>query len=402
MKIVVVGAGVIGATSAYWLSRAGHDVLVLDAANGPGLGVSAGNGAQLAYAYVDPMAGPEIWAGLPGILLGRHNSTRIKLSLDPKLAAWGLQFLWQCRPSKSDAPLRELLALSRTSRDEMDRLLSEEHLEFGHRQAGKLILFRDKAGLDRAARSAALKREFGFSIDVLDEAACRAIEPALGRYPFALAGGIFASQDAVGDCGAFVREIVRIGRKRHGLRIETDTIATAFLGAPARINGVATNRGDIAADAVVLAAGPQSRALAQTAGVRLPLFPVKGYSLTAPAGTSAPNVSLTDREARVLIARIGDRVRIAAYADLDGWGEVPNPARASALMRTARALYPDAARWDEADPVWMGRRPMTPDGRPIIGPSSLPGLFLNVGHGGLGWTLACGSAARLSRIIGPA
>jgi D-amino-acid dehydrogenase len=402
MKIVVIGAGAIGATSAYWLAAAGHEVTVLEAAPGPARGTSAANGGQLAYAYVEPMAGPEIWASLPAILAGRDGAVRMRAGLDPAFWPWGIRFLLNCRKSRFEAALSDLLELSLESRRALDWLLSKERLDFAYRVAGKLILYGEAGALERAAVAGELKRSRGLAIEVLDEAACRRLEPALSQYKEPIAGGIHAPGDAIGDCASFASGLIDAGALRHGIELKTATRVTRLLDGRGRTRGLATSTGEIEADAVVLSAGIASVELARSLSLRLPLYPVKGYSLTAPAGALAPEVSLTDRGARLLIARLGDRVRAAGLADLDGRLERTDSGRIEELRGQARRLFPEAANWDEAEPGWMGGRPMTPDGRPLIGMSAVPGLFLNTGHGGLGWTLACGSAARLARVIGPA
>ena len=280
--------------------------------------------------------------------------------------------------------------------------MSREALEFAHRKAGKLIIYGDAGSLDGAARLAEAKRAKGIAIEVLDEKAAKALEPALDHYRAGIAGAVHAPGDAVGDCALFTRALVKAAASRHGTRIRNGVAVTGFLGDRRGLKGVATGSGAHEAQAIVLAAGLHSPDLGRLLGIDLPLYPVKGYSLTAPAGRHAPDVSLTDRSARLLIARLGDKVRAAGLADLDGWHDQPDQKRIEGMRAQVQRLFPEAADWDRAQPVWMGRRPMTPDGRPLIGPSAIPGLFLNVGHGGLGWTLACGSARRLARIIGPA
>ena len=402
MKIIVIGAGIIGATSAYWLGDAGHEVTILEAGDAPGEGTSAGNGGQLAYAYVEPMAGPEIWNMLPAILLGRSDAVRLKPKLDLQFLGWCVRFLANCRRRAMDAALGDLLALSKESAAALEWLLSREVLEFSHRKAGKLIIYGDAASLDGAARLAEAKRSNGIAIEVLDEKAARTLEPALDHYRAEIAGAVHAPGDGVGDCALFTRALVKAAASRHGTRIRTGVAVTGFLRHGRGLTGVATAQGEFQADVVVLAAGLDSPLLARPVGIDLPLYPVKGYSLTAPAGRHAPEVSLTDRSARLLIARLGENVRAAGLADLDGWHDQPDRARIEGMRAQVQRLFPEAADWDRAQPVWMGRRPMTPDGRPLVGPSPVPGLFLNVGHGGLGWTLACGSARRLARVIGPA
>lgn len=396
MRIIVVGGGVIGVTSAYWLRLAGHEVELIEQEHQAGQGVSAGNGGQLSYAYVEPLAGPDLWAKFPAILLGLDSAVRIRPHFSKDALAWTAAFLAHCFGPRQQATLKDLLLLAVESRAAMAELLRDAALEFDHAARGKLILYRDGQALDAAGHLAEIKRAHGFRIEILDRARCLALDPALSQYGNHFAGGVYAPEDAAGDCGKFTRALLAHLRDRMNVEAHTSTRVLRLNLRDHRVCGVELDTGTRQADAVVLANGIDAPRLAATIGLDLPIQPVKGYSITAPVRNGAPSVSLTDRAEKIVFARLGDRLRAAAFADLDGWSTLVRADRAAALRALVRRLFPHGADWDHAEPVWAGQRPMTPSGRPLIGASARPGLYLNAGHGGLGWTLACGAAQRLA------
>ncbi|HNB26934.1 MAG TPA: FAD-dependent oxidoreductase [Alphaproteobacteria bacterium] len=404
MRILIIGGGVIGATSAYWLAKAGHSVELIEQEAEGGHGVSAGNGGQLSYAYVEPLAGPDLWAKFPAILLGLDSAVRIRPRLSADALGWTASFLGHCFGGRQRATLSDLLLLAGESRAAMAELLSDAALDFDHGRRGKLILYRDSQALDGAGALAEIKRAHGFKIEVLDRARCLALDPALSGYGNPFAGGVYAPEDESGDCGKFTRALLAHAEARLGVELHTSTRVLRLNLQDGKVCGVDLSPnghmgGTRQADAVVLAAGIDAPRLAATIGLALPIQPVKGYSITAPARDAAPQVSLTDRGEKIVFARLGDRLRAAAFADLDGWSPAVKPDRAASLLVLVRKLFPEGADWDAATPIWAGQRPMTPSGRPLIGASARPGLYLNAGHGGLGWTLACGAAKRLARIF---
>lgn len=400
MRIIVVGGGVIGVTSAYWLRQAGHDVELIEQEHEAGRGVSSGNGGQLSYAYVEPLAGPDLWAKFPAILLGLDSAVRIRPRLAKDALSWTMSFLAHCFGPRQKATLTDLLLLAGESRAAMAELLGEVALDFDHAARGKLILYRDQQSLDAAGHLAEIKRAHGFRLEILDRARCLALDAALGAYGNPFAGGVYAPEDSSGDCGKFTRALLAHLKARMNVEAHTSTRVLRLNVRDGRVTGVELDSGTRKADAIVLANGIDAPRLAATIGLDLPIQPVKGYSITAPARSAAPLVSLTDRSEKIVFARLGDRLRAAAFADLDGWSPAVRADRAAALQALARRLFPDGADWDRAEPIWAGQRPMTPSGRPLIGPSGRPGLYLNAGHGGLGWTLACGAAKRLANAVG--
>jgi len=399
MRLIVIGGGVVGVASAYWLRLAGHDVALIEQEREAGKGVSAGNGGQLSYAYVEPLAGPDLWIKFPSILLGFDSAVRMRPDLSLASIRWGLSFLRHCIGARQADSLKALLVLAADSHRALAELLNDVPLDFDYSAAGKLILYRDARSLARAEKLVEIKRQYGFRLEILDRAACLRLDPALGRYGNPFAGGVYAPEDAAGDCALFTRGLHAHLGSAMGVQMLDDTRVTHLISNGGRITGVALERGQMSADAVVLANGIDAPRLAETVGLKLPIEPVKGYSVTAPARPEAPVVSLTDRADKIVFAHLGHRLRAAAFADFDGWSPAINPARAHQVLALARHLFPHAAEWSHAEPVWAGQRPMTPSGVPLIGECSVPGLYLNAGHGGLGWTLACGAGKRLAGML---
>ena len=394
MRICVLGAGVIGLTTAWMLTEDGHDVTILDAQNHPALGASRGNGAQLSYAFVAPLASPETLRHLPAMLLDRDGPTRLRPDRDPALLAWGMRFLLACRGSAARATVAAQLQLSALSRLELERLVTALAMDFRPRTAGKLVLYRDKRDF------ASARGGMGEGSVALSPAECLALEPGLRLPERDLAGGIYTAAEQVGDCGAFCDELARRMSNRVAWRMGARAVPVVRDG---KMVAVQANGADIAADVFVLAMGSGSKQFAQTAGVDLPIAPMKGYSLTVRPRTPEAILthSVTDLGRKVVFAPLSRDgapvIRIAGIADLVGNDMSIDPARMATVRRAAAAAL-DLDWAGETEP-WTGLRPATPDSRPIVGWSGIPGLFLNTGHGALGWTLACGTARLTADLI---
>lgn len=393
MHIVVLGAGVVGLTTAYCLTQDGHRVTVLDRAAGPACGASFANGAQLSYSYVAPLASPSALRDIPGWLLDRRSPLRFHPRIDPHQWSWCLRFLAACSAGRGRTTTERLLALAFYSRTLVDRLV-DDGLEFEHSRTGKLVVYSSAGGLEGARRQLEFQRRFGCRQEVLDTAACLTIEPALAAIRHRIAGGIFTPDEQAGDCRLFCTGLEqRIRLASAGASFVYGSTARRFLTGGDRILGVETEQGVIEADAYVLALGTGSRQLARSAAIALPIYPLKGYSITVPVrdGAAAPRVSITDYARKIVYARLGDRLRIAGMADIVGDDESIDEARLALLVEQAREAFPDSADFRRLEP-WAGLRPATPTGMPILGPTPWTNLLLNVGHGALGFTLAMGSA----------
>jgi D-amino-acid dehydrogenase len=401
MHVLVIGAGVIGLASAWYLSADGHQVTVIERNQDVALETSFANGGQLSYSYVAPLAGPGVLAKLPGWLLRDDSPVRFRPRADLEQWRWLLQFVRACTLEQSEACTRKLLSLSFFSRDLMHELLVREPtLRFDHTNAGKLVVFRTAAAFDAARRLLDYQRSLGCEQEALDANACVAREPALAHLGTQLQGGIFTRSEDSGDCYQFCVSMMRLLRER-GVDFRFGTTVTQLREVAA--HKVTAYAGDepLDADRIVLATAAPSVPLLRTLGIRVPLYPLKGYSLTAPvvADAAAPRVSITDFERKIVYARLGNRLRIAGMADITGRRADIDPNRVATLRAQSAATFPGAADFASAA-VWCGLRPATPKSMPIIDGTRFANLWLNLGQGALGFTLALASGRLIGDLVG--
>lgn len=400
-RVVVIGGGVIGVTTAAALACRGLQVTLLERSASLGSGVTARNGAQLSYCYADALGAPAILCELPRLLAGFNPSFRVRKSVRPDFLRWGLRFLKNCTTARFLANTRAVFGLAARSREALADLLTHyPQLQFKHTKTGKLHLY-DAADKFAAARAVAqFKSELGGEQRILSEEAALEIEPTLATVRRRIVGAIYSPHDEAGDPCEFTQALAALACSTHGLFVLTNTVAKRFVCDRRRIRAVETSSGLIEADTFVLTAGTESAALASGVGLRLPIYPMKGYSVTLPATVRTPSVSITDSRARIVFCRLHDEVRIAGLAELGRADACVDPNRVRVLLDAARSCLPEAANWSADPHPWSGLRPMTPDCRPIIGAvPSLGNLVLNCGHGMLGWTLACGSAELATAVV---
>ena len=424
MKVAVLGAGITGLATAWYLRNDGHEVTVIDKNAGPGLGTSYANGAQLSYSYVAPLAGPGVLPKIPPWLLRRDSPLRFYPAFDRRQWRWLAAFVRACNRRQSDLTTRRLLTLSFYSRDRMHEFVASDAgrgVDFGYARNGKLVVYSDEDGFESARRLVDYQRSLGCEQFALGADECRALEPALADPDSELGrrmvGGIHTPSEEVGDCYAFCVGIEKLMRER-GVTFVYDTpvrhLRAAGRATPS-IAAIETPRGTFAADAYVLASGAASPFLVRELGLYLPIYPLKGYSISVPATAQAPRISITDFRRKIVYALLrmseGEppgratpqgELRAAGMADLAGYEARIDPVRLDQLVREARAAFPNAAanHYDaEASKPWAGLRPATPKGTPILGASWFTNLFLNVGHGALGWTLALGSGRVVADIV---
>lgn len=400
MKVVIVGAGVIGMSAAWRLAGDGHEVTVLERRDGPGEETSFANGGQLSYSYVAPLAGPGVLAKVPGWLLRPDSPMRFRPSGDPAQWRWLAAFARACNASASEATTRKLLRLAFYSRDLMQAFVDSQPVDFGFARRGKLIVHRDAASFDAACRLLDYQASLGCEQQALDSGACVALEPALAGIRGEIAGAIHTPSEEVADCHRFCLALAQLLRDRPGVSLRFGTGVLGIEREGDRVTGVRTDAGIERADAVVVAGGIGSVALLKPLGVRAPLWPLKGYSITVPIrdGERAPHISITDSARKIVYARIGNTLRVAGMADLVRADTVIDRARIATLASETRALFGDMAPGMEPEQLqpWAGLRPATPTGLPMVGRSGVRGLWLNIGHGALGFTLAMGSAGLLA------
>jgi len=407
MKVCVLGAGLAGLALAWHLVRDGHEVVVLDREAGPGLGASRANGGQLSYSYVAPLAAPGVARKGVSWVLDADGPLRLRPQMDPRLWRWLMLFLRASRQEVFEAGVREMLALAYLSRDALTEMMARDALDFSWRRNGKLVVFRSDEELRAAAGLVAFQSRHGAEQRVLDARECLALEPALAGVAPYLAGGIHTPGEEVGDAHGFCLALRDALARHGGASLMFDRPVTALRTGPGGVEAAVTPGGAVEADHFVLASGIGALALAAPLGLELPLYPLKGYSLTLPtrAGDRPPEVSITDAHHKVVYALLDraaagaeGRLRVAGMVDLVGFATDIVERRIATLTRQARETFPDAADWSRATP-WSGLRPATPDWKPILGGSGIGRLWLNLGHGGLGFTIACGTGRILADLI---
>lgn len=401
-RVAVVGAGVVGVSSAYLLAKAGHDVTLIDAAAEPGRGASAGNAAQLSWAYGDAMASPALLKHLPAIALGRDPAFRIRWHLDPDFLRWGLRFLVNASAARWWENTKALLELAAQSREELALLMAETDLAFDYRMAGKLHLFADTRSFSAARSGVSRKAAMGIDQRLLTRMEAEEIEPALERYQSDIAGAIHTPGDALGDAAAFCRQLTRHAVHETGVTAIFGHRATGLVRRNDRLTAIRfADREELRVDAAVICVGPQVAPFSSQLGEMRAIRTVRGYSLTVDRGFDAPLVSLTDVKRKLAFVSVGERYRVAGLADIEGSRSHGfETSRFDALHAAASAVLPDVFRDAKNPQTWSGERPMTPTSRPIIGPSrKMAGVFINAGHGMLGWTLALGSARRIVDLL---
>jgi D-amino-acid dehydrogenase len=403
MKVIVLGAGVVGTASAWYLSQAGHEVEVIDRREGPGLETSFANGGQVSVCHAEPWANPGAPLRILRWLAREDAPLLFRLKPDPAQWSWGLRFLVECLPGRTRENIRQILALGLHSRAMLQRLRAETGIAYDESTRGILHYYTERAEFEGARAATGIMRGLGLDREEKSVEEAVAIEPALASAASRIVGATFTPSDESGDAYLFTTGLAKLAEAR-GVRFRFGTQVRALRADAAGIAGIdvqtARSQERITAEAYVLALGSYSPLLARPLGLSLPVYPAKGYSATVAVADSAkaPTVSLTDDGAKIVIARLGERLRIAGTAELSGYSTDLNPVRCEALVRRAEEMFPEAGDW-ERPTYWTGLRPATPSNVPLVGRSRIPGLWLNTGHGTLGWTMACGSGAALAALI---
>lgn len=407
MQIAVLGAGVTGATSAYFLAKEGHDVTVIDRQPGPGLETCYANGGQVSASHATPWATPQTplkalrWIGRDDVPL-IFRWTR----WDPALWAWGLRFLRNCTPGRTRHNTENTVRLALYSRNCLKTLREEESLRYDSLSRGILHIFRDPKAYEAQCQSAEVMASVGLPQKILNRQALVEMEPALASAAPHLAGGLFSAEDESGDAHAFTGEIALRAEQRGAEFLYDQTVQRIHHDGD-RITGIECLRASDGetlvhtADVYVLCLGSWSPLLTRSIGLTLPIYPAKGYSITlplAPGEAQAPTISITDDEHKMVYSRLGDRLRAAGTAELAGWNQDLLPKRAAYIRTHAEALFPKAGKYEEAS-EWCGLRPNTPDSLPYLCQGPQKNLYLNTGHGTLGWTMSVGSARVLTDLI---
>ncbi|HEY2338324.1 MAG TPA: D-amino acid dehydrogenase [Burkholderiales bacterium] len=402
MKILVLGAGVIGVTGAWYLAEAGHEVLVVERRRDAGMETSFANGGQVSAGNAEPWAQPAV---LPKVLrwIGREDAPLLfRPRADWAQWEWSLRFALECLPGRFERNCRALAGLAAYSRDSLRELRDKLGLQYDQLSRGILHFATTASEFEAMARHAEAMRVLGVERRVLSAAECAVLEPALAHSEKPVAGGIYTPQDESGDAHRFTRELARLAAAR-GVTFQFGTTVESLETAGEKVVALRTHDGGrIVADAYVVSLGSYSPLLLKALRIRIPVYPLKGYSITLALGpgeqAAAPSVSLTDEAHKIVISRLGNRLRAAGTAELAGYDTGVNEARCAAIVRRIRELFPRLAAAPAVD-NWAGLRPATPNNVPVIGRTRLENLFLNTGHGTLGWTLACGSGRALADLV---
>jgi D-amino-acid dehydrogenase len=393
VKTLVLGGGVVGVTTAYFLARAGHDVTIVEEKDALGLEATAGNAGIIApghsFAWASPRAPRMLWESLRG----GETAIRVRLTPDPRLYTWGLRFLRECTAERAKRNTLIKLRLCQYSQATLNDLVRDEAIEYQAIARGALYLYRNPVELEAGVKKMALLAERGQKQETLDAAAVAKLDPVFEPVRHKIAGAIRDVGDSSGDSRLFVENLAQACRAKYGVMVRLGVRVSALNADGDRIDSVLTSDGPLRADHYVLALGVGAPAVARTAGISLPIYPAKGYSSTFPlkAGGLAPTVPGVDEKWLVGWSRLGDRLRLTSTAEFAGydWGWTPRDF--NNILRLARDLFPDAAEYDRGQ-YRACLRPMTPDGPPILGLGRHRNLFLNCGHGHMGWTMACGTA----------
>lgn len=399
MKVLVLGAGVIGVTTAHYLAADGHEVTVIDRQPGPALETSFGNAGNVCPSYATPWAAPGMrWKAVKW-LLERDAPLAVHWRADLDLARWAGSWLANCSRRRFERNKQRMQRLSHYSLACLQDLRASLQLQYDQTTRGILQLLRTDRELEAVVDHTRILAAAGIPHELLDAPGCIAVEPGLAHARVRFAGGLHLPADETGDCRLFTERLAGHARRR-GVEFRFQTTISGIEVVGGRATGVATSGGRVAADACVVALGSGAVRRLAPLGVRLPIQPVKGYSLTLPIARAelAPRASLMDEHTKIAITRLGDRLRAAGTAELGAATTDAPPERLGTLARVLRELYPEAAA-PEPPRYWAGLRPMTPDGPPILGPTPIAGLLLNVGHGAQGWSMACGSARVVADLV---
>ncbi len=400
MKVIVMGAGVIGVTTAYYLRKAGAEVVVLDRQVGPGLETSYANAGELSYGMTSPWAAPGIPMKALKWLFMKRRPLFIWPLISPTMWMWGIQMLRNCDEARYRINKSRMVRVSNYSRDVLPELIAETGIEYDGREQGTLQLFRTEKQLKGSKADQEVLAEYDSPFEVLDPEGCIAVEPALAAVRQKFVGGLRLTADRTGDCRMFTIALAekcaemgvefQYGQSVRDIAIENGKVAGVDTEIAGRVTG----------DAYICALGSYGPRVLKPIGIKVPVYPVKGYSVTLPVTNDAmaPQSTIMDETHKVAITRLGDRIRVAGTAEIAGFSNRLGPHATDTVKHVIGDLFPGGGDLGRAE-GWTGLRPMTPDGTPILGPTKYPNLYLNTGHGTLGWTMACGSGRAVADFV---
>jgi D-amino-acid dehydrogenase len=399
MRVVVLGAGIIGVTTAYYLTRRGAEVTVLDRQAGPGMETSFANAGELSYGMTSPWAAPGVPLKAIKWLFMKYRPLFIWPVMSPAMWGWSLRMLANCNARSYALNKSRMVRISNYSRDCLAALLQEVPIDFDLREQGTLQLFRTEKQIEASSADQAVLAEFDSPYEVLDRDGCIAAESGLAQVSEKFVGGLRLTADRTGDCRMFTMALAeKTGALGASFRYGVTVKGLAVEGG--RIAGIETDTGRVTGDAYVCAMGPFAPGLLRAIGIRLPIYPIKGYSITLPVtdDAAAPQSTIMDETHKVAITRLGDRIRVAGQAEIIGYNKKLGKHATDSVRHVVSDLFPKGGDVSKTE-GWTGLRPMTPDGTPVMGPTRYRNLFLNTGHGTLGWTMACGSGRAVADLV---
>ena len=399
MKVLVLGGGVIGVSVAYYLAKAGHEVEVVDRQSGPALETSFANAGEISPGYSSPWAGPGVPLKAIKWMLMQHSPLVVWPMLDPAMWRWGAMMLRNCTSKAYALNKSRMVPIAEYSRDCLKALRAETGIAYDERALGTLQLFRTQKQLDGIGGDVAVLKQYGVPYEVLDREGFCKVEPALRHTQHKFVGALHLPGDETGDCFKFSNRLAEMATEL-GVKFRWNTRIQALQVGGVAITGVHTDAGLLSADKVVLALGSYSPQMLAPIGLRIPVYPVKGYSITVPITdpAGAPESTIMDESHKVAVTRLGDRIRVGGTAELSGYNLHLREARRATLNHVVSDLFPNGGDVSKAT-FWAGLRPMTPDGTPIVGTTPVENLLLATGHGTLGWTMSAGTGRVIADLV---
>jgi D-amino-acid dehydrogenase len=400
VKIMILGSGVVGVTSAYYLARQGHEVTVVDRQPSPAMETSYANAGQVSFGFSSPWAAPGIPQKAVKWMFQEHAPLKIQPKMDPTMARFMMQMLGNCNPERYAINKERMVRVAEHSRACINTLREETGIRYEERQRGLLQLFRSEAQVEAVGKDMQVLAQCGVRHHLLDAQQIVDAEPALARVPGKFVGGLHLPDDQTGDCYLFTNRLAEYCREHLGVTFRFNVEIQRLKRTATTIESVFTSEGELTADAYVVCLGSYSPFLVKDLGIKLPIYPVKGYSLTVPITDpqGAPQSTVMDETFKVAISRFDDRIRVGGTAELASYDLSLLEKRRATISMVVRDVFPEGGDVAKAE-FWTGLRPMTPDSTPIIGATRVDNLWLNTGHGTLGWTMSCGSAQLLSDLI---
>lgn len=400
MKVVVLGSGVVGVTSAYYLARQGHEVTVIDRQDAPAMETSYGNAGQVSFGFSSPWAAPGIPQKAMKWMFQEHAPLKIQPKADPTMARFMMQMFNNCTPERYAINKERMVRVAEYSRGCINALREDTGIRYEDRQKGLMQLFRHDSQVAAVGKDMQVLEQCGVRHKLLNAEEIKDIEPALARVPGKFVGGLHLPDDQTGDCHLFTNRLADYCREQLGVTFRFGVTIERLKRSAGRIESVVTSAGEISADAYVVCMGSFSKFLVKDLDIRLPIYPVKGYSLTVPITDEggAPQSTVMDESYKVAISRFNDRIRVGGTAELASYDMSLLEKRRATISMVVKDVFPEGGDVGRAE-FWTGLRPMTPDSTPIIGATKYDNLWLNTGHGTLGWTMSCGSAHLLADLM---